>query len=70
MLMKEATGPLFRLIGVGVDQLSDPAGADPQDLFSVIGGKTGTRSAEVERAMDTVRAKFGRAAIRKGRSDL
>lgn len=70
MLMKEATGPLFRLIGVGVDQLSDPAGADPQDLFSVMGGKTGTRSAEVERAMDTVRAKFGRTAIRKGRSDL
>ncbi len=73
MLLKEATGPLFRLIGVGVDQLSEPTGADPQDLFSVMdkpAGKTGTRSAEVEKAMDTVRAKFGRAAIRKGRADL
>lgn len=69
MLLKEATGPLFRLIGVGVDQLSDAAGADPQDLFSAV-GTSGSRSAEVERAMDTVRAKFGRTAIRKGRADL
>lgn len=69
MLLKEATGPLFRLIGVGVDQLSAPTGADPQDLFSAM-GKSGTRSAEVEKAMDTVRAKFGRTAIRKGRADL
>jgi len=68
MLLKEATGPLFRLIGVGVDQLCDADGADPTDLFSM--GKAGTRSAEVERAMDTVRAKFGRTAIRKGRADL
>ena len=68
MLLKEATGPLFRLIGVGVDQLTDATGADPRDLFSAV-GKSGLRSAEVERAMDTVRAKFGRAAIRKGRAD-
>ncbi|MCA0199375.1 MAG: DNA polymerase IV [Proteobacteria bacterium] len=73
MLLKEATGPLFRLIGVGVDQLGEPTGADPQDLFSRVdkpAGKADTRSAEVEKAMDTVRAKFGRAAIRKGRADL
>jgi DNA polymerase-4 len=73
MLLKEATGPLFRLIGVGVDQLSAPTGADPQDLFSLVdkpAGKSSTRTAEVEKAMDTVRAKFGRAAIRKGRADL
>jgi DNA polymerase-4 len=69
MLLKEATGPLFRLIGVGVDQLSDADSADPRDLFSAM-GKSGARSAEVERAMDTVRAKFGRAAIRKGRADV
>jgi DNA polymerase-4 len=68
MLLKEATGPLFRLIGVGVDQLTDADGADPRDLFSAM-GKSGVRSAEVERAMDTVRAKFGRTAIRKGRAD-
>lgn len=69
MLLKEATGPLFRLIGVGVDQLGDAAGADPQDLFAAV-GKSSSRSKEVEQAMDTVRAKFGRAAIRKGRADL
>ena len=72
MLVKEATGPLFRLLGVGVDQLCAPAGADPQDLFSAMaesGKASGARRAEVERAMDTVRAKFGRAAIRKGRAD-
>ncbi|MGE4062354.1 MAG: DNA polymerase IV [Rhodospirillaceae bacterium] len=68
MLLKEATGPLFRLIGVGVDQLTDAAGADPRDLFSAM-GKSGIRNAEVERAMDSVRAKFGRSAIRKGRAD-
>jgi DNA polymerase-4 len=68
MLLKEATGPMFRLIGVGVDQLTEAAGADPRDLFSAM-GKSSTRSAEVERAMDKVRSKFGRAAIRKGRAD-
>jgi DNA polymerase IV len=68
MLLKEATGALFRLIGVGVDQISGAAGADPRDLFSAT-GKPGARSAEVERAMDKVRAKFGRSAIRKGRAD-
>lgn len=69
MLLKEANGPLFRLLGVGVDQLSDAAGADPGDLFSAP-GRTSTRQADVERAMDTVRAKFGRTAIRKGRADV
>jgi len=68
MLLKEATGPMFRLIGVGVDQLTADAGADPQDLFSAT-GKSGMRSAEIERAMDKVRSKFGRTAIRKGRAD-
>ncbi len=68
MLLKEATGPMFRLIGVGVDQLTEAVDADPQDLFSAM-GKSGMRSAEVERAMDKVRSKFGRAAIRKGRAD-
>lgn len=69
MLLKEATGPLFRLIGVGVDQLTDAAEADPGDLFSTP-GQSSTRQAEVERAMDAVRAKFGRKAIRKGRTDI
>jgi DNA polymerase-4 len=68
MLLKEATGSLFRLIGVGVDQLGPAADADPRDLFSAA-GSAGSRAADVERAMDSVRARFGRGAIRKGRAD-
>lgn len=67
LLADEATGQKFRLIGVGIENLSD--GAAPADLFA--GQATGdiTRHAEVERAIDAVRAKFGRGAIRKGRAD-
>ena len=67
LLLKEAKAGPFRLIGVGVDTLTDAALADPPDLF---GGEAGTpHHAQVERAMDAVRARFGRAAIRKGRAD-
>jgi len=67
LLLKEARGTKFRLIGVGVSMLIDAEHADPRDLFST--GKGAARHAEVERAMDAVRAKFGRRAIRKGRAD-
>jgi DNA polymerase-4 len=68
MLIREARGDSFRLIGVGVDTLTDAALADPPDLFAVAPQPGG--HAKVERAMDAVRARFGRAAIRKGRADL
>ncbi len=72
MLMKEASAAPFRLIGIGLDQISDGAEADdraPQtDLFAAPAAGT-PRPAQVERAMDAVRAKFGRASIRKGRAD-
>jgi DNA polymerase-4 len=68
MLLKEADGTKFRLIGVGADGLVD-AGAAPQaDLFAAESDSE-AHHAEVEKAMDAVRAKFGRAAIRKGRAD-
>lgn len=64
LLVKEAKGTFYRLIGVGVEDLCDAALADPPDLFA-----DGTRRrAGVEKAMDAVRAKFGRAAIAKGRA--
>ena len=72
MLLKEAASAPFRLIGIGVDQISDGDQADeraPQnDLFAAPVAGT-PRPAQVERVMDAVRAKFGRAAIRKGRAD-
>lgn len=63
LLDKEADGTPFRLIGVGVTGLSDGAEADPADIFNPRGG----RMADVERAMDHVRSKFGDKAILKGR---
>jgi DNA polymerase-4 len=73
MLLTEASAAPFRLIGVGVDMLSDAGEGDepaPQaDLFAPAASTAPPRHAKVERAMDAVRAKFGRTAIRKGRAD-
>ena len=66
MLLKEAASAPFRLIGVGVDGLTDGDEADAPDLFAT---GPAPRHAQVERAMDAVRAKFGSKAIRKGRAD-
>ena len=64
MLLKEATGPEFRLIGVGISNLCqlevDPAIND-------LDQRTGQR-ARAELAMDKVREKFGEKAVEKGRS--
>ena len=68
LLLGEAAAGPFRLIGVGVDTLTDAALADLPDLFT--SQQAGpARHVQVERAMDAVRAKFGRKAIRKGRAD-
>jgi DNA polymerase-4 len=64
LLVKEAKGALYRLIGIGVDDLCDADLADPPDLFADGPG----RQAGIEKAMDAVRAKFGRKAIGKGRA--
>ncbi|MDX2145828.1 MAG: DNA polymerase IV [Rhodospirillaceae bacterium] len=64
LLAREAKGTAYRLIGVGVDDIADAGLADPPDLFDD-GPK---RQAGAERAMDAVRAKFGRGAIKKGRA--
>lgn len=56
-------GP-FRLIGVGISDLTDEAGEAAIDLFDP---KAETR-AKAERATDKIRARFGSDAIKKGRS--
>jgi DNA polymerase-4 len=57
-------GP-FRLIGVGISDLSEEAACDlSQDLLD----PDAEKRAKVERAADAIRAKFGHEAILKGRA--
>ncbi len=64
LLTPELTGQRFRLIGIGLADLEPSGRCDEADLFD----KKGARGDAAERAMDRVREKFGRAAIRKGRA--
>jgi DNA polymerase-4 len=63
LLAEAADGRRFRLIGVGAADLAEGAQADPPDLADP--GRR--RRAQVERAIDRVRARFGPATIAKGR---
>ncbi len=63
-LKREATGIAYRLLGVGISQLSDAEDCDPDDLID----KGAGRRAKAERAMDRVRAKFGGDSVGKGRA--
>ena len=57
-------GP-YRLLGVGISDLTDAAEADREgDLLDPGAGKR----AEAERATDKIRARFGADAIVKGRA--
>jgi DNA polymerase-4 len=62
LLVREAGGTKFRLIGIGVSGLAGAAEADPADLVD----ERGRRSAAAERAVDRLREKFGRAAVIRG----
>jgi DNA polymerase-4 len=62
MLAKETTGTKFRLIGVGLSGLCDPADADRGDLVNT----NVPREKAKEAAMDALRAKFGKEAVVKG----
>lgn len=62
LLGKEIDGTAFRLIGIGVSNLQTAEAADPDDLLDPRGRKAAT----TERAVDTLRAKFGRGAIKRG----
>ncbi len=64
LLVREALGTSYRLLGIGLSQICRAAECDPPDLLD----EALARRAAVERAIDNVRAKFGHGAVRKGRS--
>ena len=62
LLEKETDGTRYRLIGIGVSDLSDDGRADPADLVDT----QATKRALAEGALDRVREKFGRTALETG----
>jgi DNA polymerase-4 len=62
-LKREANGQRFRLLGVGISNLSPAGDADQANLLDPLTDKR----AAAERAMDRIRAKFGGEAVIKGR---
>ncbi|MBK9082018.1 MAG: DNA polymerase IV [Rhizobiales bacterium] len=62
LLRHEATGPKFRLIGVGVADLCPASEADRGDLVD----SGVAREKATERAIDALREKFGKGVIQKG----
>ena len=65
LLERELDRGPFRLIGIGAGALSDSAVADLPDLLD----DDLDRIKGIEQAMDAVRMRFGKKAIRKGRGD-
>jgi DNA polymerase-4 len=63
LLSREATGPAFRLIGIGATSLLPLAEADRGDLADA----DTPRRAATQTAIDTLRQRFGDAAIARGR---
>jgi len=63
-LKREADGTRFRLLGVGLSNLTAAAGADPASLID----RQGDKRAAAERAMDKIRARFGGDSVGTGRS--
>ena len=64
MLREAADGKAYRLIGVGFSGLSRAAEHGAADLF----GEDNARIAAQEKAIDAIRDKFGRDAVKAGRS--
>ena len=62
LVEKETDGTRFRLIGIGVTDLTDAQRADPPDLVDVLAG----RRAAAEAAMDRLREKFGKGSVETG----
>jgi DNA polymerase IV len=63
LLAAELSKGPFRLIGVGLTDLSEPETADHGDLMNT----SAPRKAALERALDQVKAKFGKGAVKSGR---
>ena len=64
LLVKEATGTAFRLIGIGANPLVAGVAADLGDLAD----PTTPRRAAAQAAIDALRGRFGEAVIARGRS--
>lgn len=64
MLVAETGAVAYRMIGVGLSDLQDSAGADLGDLIDDAPRKT----AALERAEDALKARFGAAALMTGRT--
>ncbi len=62
LLERELDGTHFRLIGIGVSDLSESDRADPPDLIDV----QATKRAVAESAIDKLRSKFGLKAVETG----
>ncbi|WP_180897700.1 DNA polymerase IV [Martelella soudanensis] len=62
MLKNETDGTRYRLIGIGISDLCDPATADPPDLVDPGAAKR----AAAEGAIDRLRGKYGLAAVETG----
>lgn len=62
LLAKETDGTRYRLIGIGVSDLTDDGRADPPDLIDPQAAKR----AKAEVAVDALRGKFGRLAVETG----
>ncbi|MFC5443439.1 DNA polymerase IV [Rhizobium halophytocola] len=62
LLEKELDGTKFRLIGIGVTDLTDPVRADPPDLVD----PQAARRAAAEAAIDRLRDKFGKTSVETG----
>ena len=62
LLAKEIDGTRFRLLGIGVSDLSDDGRADPLDLVDI----QATKRAVAEVAIDKLRGKFGNKAVETG----
>jgi DNA polymerase-4 len=62
LLRREADGTKYRLLGIGVSDLSNDERADPPDLVDIQSRKR----AMAEGAIDTLRDKFGRKAVETG----
>jgi DNA polymerase-4 len=63
LLERELNGRRYRLLGVAVSELGEERDADPLDLADPDAG----RRKKAEQAIDQVREKLGRSAIKKGR---
>jgi len=62
LLAREADGTRYRLLGIGVTDLSDDTRADPPDLID----EGSRKRALAEGAVDALRAKFGGRAVETG----